>query len=213
MPPIIQYSGRSTNSLGQRRPGRKERPIMTDFITPTPPDRSDSSSPASARATQARPGSPRPQRRLRRGQEVGAGRDRPELRGPGRRGAGHRGRVRFRKERQFHGAAGPAAQQQPGVRQRQARRQGAAGRRCSANIRDVRGKDVAVIFQEPMTALNPVYTVGSRSSRRCGCTTKSRRTRPRNGRCGCWSWWSCRTRRRPSSPTRTSSPAASGSAP
>ena len=24
----------------------------------------------------------------------------------------------------------------------------------------VRGKDVAVIFQEPMTALNPVYTVG-----------------------------------------------------
>ncbi|PVZ55413.1 ABC transporter ATP-binding protein [Arthrobacter sp. H-02-3] len=30
-----------------------------------------------------------------------------------------------------------------------------------ANIRAVRGKDVAVIFQEPMTALNPVYTVGS----------------------------------------------------
>lgn len=27
-------------------------------------------------------------------------------------------------------------------------------------IRQVRGKDVAVIFQEPMTALNPVYTVG-----------------------------------------------------
>ena len=24
----------------------------------------------------------------------------------------------------------------------------------------IRGKDVAVIFQEPMTALNPVYTVG-----------------------------------------------------
>ena len=30
-----------------------------------------------------------------------------------------------------------------------------------ANIRAVRGKDVAVIFQEPMTALNPVYTVGT----------------------------------------------------
>ncbi|WP_346959621.1 ABC transporter ATP-binding protein [uncultured Arthrobacter sp.] len=30
-----------------------------------------------------------------------------------------------------------------------------------ANIRHVRGKDVAVIFQEPMTALNPVYTVGA----------------------------------------------------
>ncbi len=31
----------------------------------------------------------------------------------------------------------------------------------SGNIREVRGKDVAVIFQEPMTALNPVYTVGT----------------------------------------------------
>ncbi|GAB4099931.1 ABC transporter ATP-binding protein [Sinomonas halotolerans] len=28
-------------------------------------------------------------------------------------------------------------------------------------VRQVRGKDVAVIFQEPMTALNPVYTIGS----------------------------------------------------
>ncbi|MFA4090149.1 ABC transporter ATP-binding protein [Mycobacteroides chelonae] len=27
-------------------------------------------------------------------------------------------------------------------------------------LREVRGKDVAVIFQEPMTALNPVYTIG-----------------------------------------------------
>ena len=30
-----------------------------------------------------------------------------------------------------------------------------------ANIRHIRGRDVAVIFQEPMTALNPVYTVGA----------------------------------------------------
>ncbi|MGO4491585.1 ABC transporter ATP-binding protein [Arthrobacter sp. 2YAF22_2] len=30
-----------------------------------------------------------------------------------------------------------------------------------SNIRAVRGKDVAVIFQEPMTAMNPVYTVGA----------------------------------------------------
>lgn len=30
-----------------------------------------------------------------------------------------------------------------------------------AQLRDVRGKDVAVIFQEPMTALNPVFTIGS----------------------------------------------------
>ena len=30
----------------------------------------------------------------------------------------------------------------------------------SARLRQVRGKDVAVIFQEPMTAMNPVYTIG-----------------------------------------------------
>jgi len=30
----------------------------------------------------------------------------------------------------------------------------------SAGLRQVRGSEVAVIFQEPMTALNPVYTVG-----------------------------------------------------
>ncbi|MCX7659117.1 MAG: ATP-binding cassette domain-containing protein, partial [Caldimonas manganoxidans] len=28
-------------------------------------------------------------------------------------------------------------------------------------LRAVRGEDVAVIFQEPMTALNPLYTVGA----------------------------------------------------
>ncbi len=33
------------------------------------------------------------------------------------------------------------------------------GLRSSA-LRSVRGSEVAVIFQEPMTALNPVYTVG-----------------------------------------------------
>ena len=29
-----------------------------------------------------------------------------------------------------------------------------------ARMRDVRGRDIAMIFQEPMTALNPVFTVG-----------------------------------------------------
>ena len=31
----------------------------------------------------------------------------------------------------------------------------------SAQLRQIRGNDVAMIFQEPMTALNPVYTIGS----------------------------------------------------
>ena len=27
-------------------------------------------------------------------------------------------------------------------------------------MRDIRGKKIAMIFQEPMTSLNPVYTIG-----------------------------------------------------
>ncbi|WP_456823243.1 ABC transporter ATP-binding protein [Cellulomonas sp. P5_E12] len=31
----------------------------------------------------------------------------------------------------------------------------------SAKVREIRGNDIAMIFQEPMTALNPVYTIGA----------------------------------------------------
>lgn len=40
----------------------------------------------------------------------------------------------------------------------------------SATLRKFRGKEVAYIFQEPMTALNPVYTIGFRSWRLCAIT-------------------------------------------
>src|SRR3954470_5617848 len=34
-------------------------------------------------------------------------------------------------------------------------------------MRQVRGKDISMIFQEPMTSLNPVMTVGNQMPRRC----------------------------------------------
>ncbi len=38
-------------------------------------------------------------------------------------------------------------------------------------MRQIRGNDIAMIFQEPMTSLNPVFTVGDQIVRgRCGCT-------------------------------------------
>jgi oligopeptide/dipeptide ABC transporter ATP-binding protein len=33
-----------------------------------------------------------------------------------------------------------------------------------AQVRDIRGKDIAMIFQEPMTSLNPAYTIGEQIS-------------------------------------------------
>ena len=32
---------------------------------------------------------------------------------------------------------------------------------ASSELRSIRGKDVSIIFQEPMTALNPLYTIGN----------------------------------------------------
>jgi oligopeptide/dipeptide ABC transporter ATP-binding protein len=37
-------------------------------------------------------------------------------------------------------------------------------KKTSAEMRDMRGNDIAMVFQEPMSALNPVFTVGSQIS-------------------------------------------------
>ena len=57
-------------------------------------------------------------------------------------------------------APGPAAGTDS-RRHRSASRAQRSARRCSeADMRAVRGAEIALIFQEPMTALNPVFTVG-----------------------------------------------------
>ena len=61
-------------------------------------------------------------------------------------------------------------------------------------LRAVRGGVVAMVFQEPMTALDPVYTVGQQiveAVRRHLGSTRRRRGR---GRSRCWSWCGCRMR-------------------
>ena len=50
-----------------------------------------------------------------------------------------------------------------GTRSRAARRSSRARTSCTmkpSKLRDIRGNDIAMIFQDPMTSLNPVHTIG-----------------------------------------------------
>ena len=62
--------------------------------------------------------------------------------------------------------------------------------RTERQINAIRGTEIAMIFQEPMTALNPVLTIGAQIAEPLRSTSGSRGARPRRARdrdCSRWS--------------------------
>ena len=59
----------------------------------------------------------------------------------------------------------------------------------------IRGNEIAMIFQDPMSSLHPFYKVGGSSSRRCARTVTSRSPPRKTGPPSCSSWSGSRTRR------------------
>ena len=78
--------------------------------------------------------------------------------------------------------------------------------------RKMRGGKMSMIFQEPMTSLNPVHTIGQQIVEAILAHTRCRRRRPRSAPSRCSSW--CASPRRPSASTtiRTACRAACASA-
>ena len=82
----------------------------------------------------------------------------------------------------------------------------------AATMREIRGAEIAMIFQEPMTSLNPVFTVGEQIAESIRLHQRKELRAPRSARrCGCSSRCASPKRRRCSAAIRTSSRVACGS--
>ena len=86
--------------------------------------------------------------------------------GAHRRDAGRGRRVGLRQERDR--AVDPAPRRRPAGAHRRRRDPASRAATCSSSAsprwRQVRGNDISMIFQEPMTSLNPLLTVGRQIS-------------------------------------------------
>ena len=79
-------------------------------------------------------------------------------------------------------------------------------------MRDVRGADITMVFQEPMTSLNPLHTIERQIGEVLRPPSRPDRARPPGGASwNCSTSSACATRSAAWAPTRTSCPAASAS--
>ena len=83
---------------------------------------------------------------------------------------------------------------------------------AGAKMREIRGDRIAIIFQEPMTSLSPLHTIGNQISE--AVRLHRGRSGPRRARSHwrCCGWCGSPTRRAPSIPSPSNSPAACASA-
>ena len=79
-------------------------------------------------------------------------------------------------------------------------------------MRALRGNEVAMIFQEPMTSLNPVFTIGEQIAESLRLHKGLDRAAAWRRRCACSSWWRFPRPRSACTSIRTSSRAACASA-
>ena len=61
-------------------------------------------------------------------------------------------------------------------------------------LRSIRGNEIAMIFQEPMTAFSPVYTIGNQISEMVDCTPISIARKDAIAWSGCSTGWASPTR-------------------
>ena len=74
-------------------------------------------------------------------------------------------------------------------------------KKTEREMRRIRGNDVSMIFQEPMTSLNPVFTIGDQIAETISLHQRQSRSRASGWQSKCWSSWVFRNR--PGGPRRT----------
>ena len=79
-------------------------------------------------------------------------------------------------------------------------------------MRQIRGNEIAMIFQDPMTSLNPVLTIGRQISEALELHMSMDKARRASARSSCSRWSASPPPRGASTTTRTSSPAVCASA-